>query len=70
MRFALFVFATIAALVIYGRWSNPPTARPYAVVVPIDRRPPLRVEVYEKYRPPPPFKPGPRIMDMGLDDDT
>lgn len=68
MRFAVLLLASVAAFLIWNRFTHPP--KPYAVVVAIDRRQPLRVEVYEKVRPPPPFKPGPRIMDMGISNDV
>lgn len=54
MRTALFLFAVVAAVLIYGRWSNPPS--PYSVTVPVVRERGIEIEVYD---------PKPRIVQMG-----
>lgn len=62
MRDFLFVVLAFAALCVYGRWANPP--RDYAVVVPIERDPPIRVVVVEPVLRAP-ADPGP-VMDVGV----
>jgi hypothetical protein len=61
MRSLVFILACVAAFAIW-RGLNPPS--PYAVVVPIDRRPGIDIVVVEP-PPPAPIKPGPK-MDVGL----
>lgn len=48
MRAVVFVLGVAAAFAIW-RLTVPPS--PYTVVVPIDRRPPLKIEIVERTRP-------------------